>query len=73
MRKRALKDPLVTKNTFADELGISATTFWRRRQDGLVPPPVRIGRRIGWPRSVVDACKLEMGWPEEAAEAGSAP
>ena len=58
-----IRDPIVRRKALAAELGQSTTTLWRWTKSGQLPNPVRIGQTVGWPRSVVDAWKVEQGWP----------
>lgn len=58
-------DPIVPRKTMAREIGVSTTTLWRMTKAGSLPKPVRIGNKLGWPRSVVNAWKIEQGWPAE--------
>jgi prophage regulatory protein len=45
---------LLTEKAVRAATGLSASTVWRMRRDGLFPQPVRISRgRVGWPESVV--------------------
>jgi|GEM_PF-980024 len=60
---KPLNNPLVKRNELAGELGQSLTTLWRWTRDGVLPQPVRLGKTVGWPRSVVDAWKVQQGWP----------
>ena len=65
-------DPLVNADVLAMELGQSRTTIWRWwARDGYLPKPVKLGKQAaGWPRSVIDAWKVEQGWPSpDSAEA----
>lgn len=57
------KDPLVKRKTLADELGQSTTTLWRWTRAGFLPKPIRLGKTVGWPRSVIDRWKVAQGWP----------
>lgn len=59
----APSDPLIKRKALAAELGQSLTTVWRWTRDGYLPQPVRLGKTVGWPRSVVDAWKVKQGWP----------
>ena len=59
----ALSDPLVKRKELAAELGQSLTTLWRWTRDGLLPQPVKLGGTVGWPRSIIDAWKVQQGWP----------
>ena len=56
-------DPIVRKKPLAVELGVSPTTIWRWEREGLLPKPIKIAQTAGWPRSVIDAWKVEQGWP----------
>lgn len=56
-------DPLIKRKALAAELGQSLTTLWRWTRDGYLPQPVRLGKTVGWPRSVIDAWKVQQGWP----------
>ena len=56
-------DPIVKRKELAIELGQSDTTIWRWTRDDFLPPPVRLGKTVGWPRSVVDKWKVKQGWP----------
>jgi len=58
-------DPIVLRQTMAREIGVSKTTLWRMTKAGELPKPVRIGNKLGWPRSVVNAWKIKQGWPAE--------
>ena len=68
-----IKDPVVKRQALAAELGTSLTTLWRWTRDGFLPPPVRLGKTVGWPRSVIDSWKVEQGWPAPTPEEVSAP
>lgn len=59
----ATPDPIVKRKEAAEELGQSLTTIWRWTRDGFLPSPVRLGKTVGWPRSVLDAWKVQQGWP----------
>lgn len=61
-------DQLIRRKALAEELDQSPTTIWRWTKSGLLPKPVRIGQTVGWPRSVIDAWKIEQGWPAPAEE-----
>jgi predicted DNA-binding transcriptional regulator AlpA len=52
-------DPLIRPAQMRVELGgIGESTLYEWVALGLIPPPVRMSRRVtGWPRSVVDAIK----------------
>lgn len=56
-------DPLVSRATFRAETGASYPTQHRWRQKGILPQPIRIGGKVGWPRSIINAWKIEQGWP----------
>ena len=58
-----LTDPLIKRKALAAELGQSLTTLWRWTRDGYLPQPVRLGKTVGWPRSVINAWKVKQGWP----------
>jgi predicted DNA-binding transcriptional regulator AlpA len=36
-------------------LGVGLTTFRNKIRSGVIPPPVKIGRRSLWPRSDIEA------------------
>lgn len=59
----AVVNPFVSRAQFREETGASYPTQHRWRQKGLLPEPLRIGGKVGWPRSVVDAWKVAQGWP----------
>lgn len=67
-------DPLTSKKLLAEELGVNLSTLWRWEKDGVIPKSVRIGGRVGWPRSVLRKWKIEQGWPafDEANGPGDA-
>lgn len=44
-------DPLLRAREGAALLGVSIATFWRRVDDGTIPPPVRICGASRWPQS----------------------
>lgn len=67
--KQKIKDPLVSRPDMATELGVTTVTLWRWCKDGKFPKMVRIGGRVGLPRSVLDSWKVEQGWPEPEAVA----
>ncbi|MFC0339774.1 helix-turn-helix transcriptional regulator [Paracoccus niistensis] len=48
-------DRLLRDKDAAEALGVSKTTFWRRVNDGTVPPPVKIGGSTRWPQSEIQA------------------
>jgi predicted DNA-binding transcriptional regulator AlpA len=58
-----ITDPLVKRKALAEELAQSLTTIWRWTRDGYLPQPVRLGKTVGWPRSVIDDWKIQQGWP----------
>lgn len=58
-----LSDPLIKRTALAAELGQSLTTLWRWTRDGFLPQPLRLGKTVGWPRSVIDTWKVQQGWP----------
>lgn len=39
---------LLTAKELASVLDVSLRTIWRRRKDGSMPQPVRVGRSIRW-------------------------
>jgi len=55
-------DPLVSRKDFAAELGINPSTLWRWTKTGEIPQPIRIGGRVGWPQSTLEAWKASKGW-----------
>jgi predicted DNA-binding transcriptional regulator AlpA len=61
-------DPLVKRPQMAAEIGISVCTLSRWQRDGLAPTPIRIGRTVGVPRSVLEAWKVEQGWPAAVSQ-----
>ncbi len=56
-----LGDVLLSDKETASLLGISRTTVWRHVSCGLIPQPIKIGRRTKFPKSeilgVIDAAK----------------
>lgn len=49
-------DPLWTAKESASFLQMSLATFWRRVQDGTIPPAVRLGGSyVRWPKSEIVA------------------
>ncbi len=65
-------DPLTSKELLAKELGVNLTTLRRWENEGVLPKGIRLGRRVGWPRSVIRKWKLSVGWPEESVNAADA-
>ena len=57
-------DPMVSRNELSGELRISRTTLWRWVRDGYLPRPLRLGKKTGWPRSVIENWKAEQRWPD---------
>jgi len=54
-------DPLLTAREAATERGQGVSTFWRDVKNGLVPPPIRIGKqarrwRLSAIQASIDAC-----------------
>ena len=66
------KNPIVKKRQIAEELSVDKSTVSRWWKSGYLPKPVRLGTGSnaiqGLPRSVLDAWKVEQGWP--AADEG---
>lgn len=50
-----MTDPLLRDREGAAMLGVSVSTFWRHVQDGIVPPPIKIGGASRWPQSDIQA------------------
>lgn len=45
---------VLNRRQLAQLLDLSPATVHRRTKDGTLPQPARIGRRLLWPRSVVE-------------------
>ncbi|MFG0872560.1 helix-turn-helix transcriptional regulator [Aeromonas media] len=46
---------IIRPTQLAEELGVSTTTLWRWRQQGIIPQPLSLGPRlVGWDRSVIN-------------------
>ncbi|MNY36962.1 Prophage CP4-57 regulatory protein (AlpA) [compost metagenome] len=46
---------IIRPTQLAEELGVSTTTLWRWRQQGVLPQPISLGPRlVGWDRSVIN-------------------
>ena len=59
-----VESPLYSPDKVCALIGLSEVTLWRMRQRGEFPRPVLIGgRKIAWPKHVVDAwlASLEGG------------
>lgn len=70
MKPLTIQDPLVTRQALASEFAVSLTTLWRWEKNGVIPKSIKIGGRVGWPRSVANESKVKLGWPaQEAAKA----
>ncbi len=48
-------DPLIRDRDAAAMIGASVSTFWRRVQDGTIPPAIKIGGMSRWRRSEIEA------------------
>ncbi|MGF1689067.1 helix-turn-helix domain-containing protein [Photobacterium japonica] len=48
-------DKLLSIKEVAEILGCSTTTITRQIEDGTMTPPIRIGHRVTFPRSEVEA------------------
>ena len=46
--------PLLTAKELAELLGVSLRSIWRRKNDGTLPKPVRLGRIVRWHRQSVE-------------------
>ena len=45
---------LLTSKDLAQRLGISRAVLYRWKRDGHIPQPIKIGRDLRWPDTVVD-------------------
>ncbi|WP_353851752.1 helix-turn-helix transcriptional regulator [Aeromonas rivipollensis] len=46
---------IIRPSQLARELGVSMTTLWRWRHQGVFPQPILLGPRlVGWERSVIN-------------------
>lgn len=46
---------IMRPSQLALELGVSKTTLWRWRQQGILPQPIALGPRlVGWDRNVIN-------------------
>lgn len=45
---------LLTSMELAERLSISRAVLYRWKRDGLIPQPIKIGRDLRWPDTVVD-------------------
>lgn len=45
---------VVTADQLAVWLQVSKRTLWRLRAEGLLPPPLRLGKSIRWRASVIE-------------------
>jgi len=49
-------DPVLSRATVAETLGVSSATLWRMCRDNILPDPIKISaRRVGWRRSTIEA------------------
>ena len=48
-------DSLLDADHFADLLGMTRKALYNARHAGQLPPPIKIGSRLRWQRSDVDA------------------
>lgn len=62
-------DPLWTSDDLARLFGVSGTTIQRWRQRGLLPAPMRIGKKPLWSARSVRAAMVSDGHREETATA----
>ena len=46
---------IIRPEQLAQELGISRSTLWRWRHQGILPHPISLGPRlVGWERTVIN-------------------
>ena len=65
-KKPTTTDPLLSAPQVCAELGgITRTTLWRWRREGVLPEPVQIRGRNYWRQSVIERVKGQA--PEVAA------
>ncbi|WP_421254554.1 helix-turn-helix transcriptional regulator [Aeromonas sp. 600948] len=49
------KNIIIRPAQLALELGVSKTTLWRWRNEGVLPHPINLGPRlVGWERTVIN-------------------
>ena len=49
------KQLIIRPKSLASQLGVSKTTLWRWRREGILPQPLKLGpRMIGWEKSTID-------------------
>lgn len=54
MSYQILRKPLVL-----NRFGLPSSTFYEQISEGLIPPPIRLGKRaVGWVESEIDAVVL---------------
>jgi excisionase family DNA binding protein len=41
----------LTVDEVARMLGVSVRSVWRRRNDGTIPEPIKVGKSVRWPRA----------------------
>lgn len=50
----AISPVFFSDRAFAEHIGLGLTSFRDRVRAGVIPPPIKIGRRSLWPRSDID-------------------
>ena len=55
----------LSREEAARYVGVGATTFDRLVQDGRMPKPFRIGKRVIWDRLKIDAAFSDLGEARE--------
>ncbi|MGR6034141.1 MAG: helix-turn-helix transcriptional regulator [Candidatus Nitrosoglobus sp.] len=55
------KQLLVSSTQLAKRLGISSTTLWRWKRDGILPTPIRIAQRPMWRVADIEAWLTARG------------
>ena len=66
-----MEQRLLTADQVAAYLGTSRVRIYRMAQEGILPPPVRLGRRVKWDRHAIDAW-IEAGGAGGPSHTGEA-
>jgi predicted DNA-binding transcriptional regulator AlpA len=58
-------DGFLTQKQVLELIPISKSTLWRRVQDGSIPKPVKLGRRVLWHKQRLAKTLRQMTEPDE--------